>query len=41
MTPLEFQIILNKSGFQSERKSTGHPDWARTFIKKDGAACQA
>lgn len=38
MTPLEFQTILNKSGFKSERKSTGHPDWTRTFIKKDGVS---
>lgn len=38
MSPLEFQKILIKSGFKSERHSTGHPDWTRTFIKKNGVS---
>lgn len=38
MTPLEFQVVLDKSGFTSERHRTGHPDWTRTFIKKGGVS---
>lgn len=32
----EAKAILRKVGFRGEWRRTGHPDWERCFIKKDG-----
>lgn len=35
-TKYEAKVILRKVGLRGEWKRTGHPDWERCFIKKDG-----
>lgn len=32
----EAKVILRKVGLRGEWRRTGHPDWERCFIKKDG-----
>ena len=37
-TKEESKVILRKIGLKGEFRRTGHPDWERCFIKKDGVA---
>ena len=40
-TKLEAQKMLKRVGLDVEFKPTGHPDWVRGFIKRNGCKREA